>query len=207
VAPWAHPCKKAYDALKEAGHSPDVVKAYGFASLPDVTSGRRGGQAADRRELRSGARPGRRRGHQGLEQHRGLGARQPGGRRRLSAQTLCCSRDRTTSRKRGDGFRNYSASTERLLGVIPGVIPNVWPYASTLVAGPHGIAANKQGGNSSTTLDKVEGVVRVKTGRGFEPSRCIRLMPYRRFRSPGPLPPGSRAPLLPFLRGASPQGR
>jgi len=39
--PGAHPCKKAFDALREAGHSPDVVKTYGFAALPDVTSGRK----------------------------------------------------------------------------------------------------------------------------------------------------------------------
>ncbi len=39
--PGRHPCKKAYDALKEAGHSPEVVKSYGFARLPDVTSGRK----------------------------------------------------------------------------------------------------------------------------------------------------------------------
>lgn len=31
----------AYDALREAGHAPEVVKAYGLASLPDLTSGRR----------------------------------------------------------------------------------------------------------------------------------------------------------------------
>jgi hypothetical protein len=39
--PRAHPCKKAFDALKAAGHSPDVVKTYGFAQLPDVTRGRK----------------------------------------------------------------------------------------------------------------------------------------------------------------------
>ena len=39
--PGAHPCKVAYDALKDAGYSPHVVRAYGFAGLPDVTSGRR----------------------------------------------------------------------------------------------------------------------------------------------------------------------
>jgi hypothetical protein len=39
--PSAHPCKIAYDALKQAGHSPEVVKAYGLASLPDVTTGRK----------------------------------------------------------------------------------------------------------------------------------------------------------------------
>jgi hypothetical protein len=39
--PGAHPCKVAYDALKEAGYSPDVVKSYGFGRLPDVTRGRK----------------------------------------------------------------------------------------------------------------------------------------------------------------------
>jgi hypothetical protein len=39
--PARHPCKIAHDALKEAGHSPEVVKSYGFAQLPDVTSGRK----------------------------------------------------------------------------------------------------------------------------------------------------------------------
>jgi hypothetical protein len=31
----------AYDALREAGHSPEVVKCYGLAPLPDITSGRK----------------------------------------------------------------------------------------------------------------------------------------------------------------------
>ncbi len=39
--PGAHPCKRAYDALKEAGHSPEVERVYGLGELPDVTSGRR----------------------------------------------------------------------------------------------------------------------------------------------------------------------
>ena len=39
--PRAHACKVAYDALTEAGYSPDVVKVYGFGQLPDVTSGRK----------------------------------------------------------------------------------------------------------------------------------------------------------------------
>jgi hypothetical protein len=39
--PRAHPCKRAHDALKDAGHSPEVVRTYGFAFLPDLTSGRR----------------------------------------------------------------------------------------------------------------------------------------------------------------------
>jgi glutaredoxin len=43
-APWrpgAHPCKRAHDALKEAGHSPEVVRCYGLGSLPDFTPARK----------------------------------------------------------------------------------------------------------------------------------------------------------------------
>ena len=39
--PGAHPCKRAHDALTEAGHSPEVVRVYGLAPVPDITSGRR----------------------------------------------------------------------------------------------------------------------------------------------------------------------
>ena len=39
--PSGHPCKKAHDALKDAGHAPDVVKVFGLAPLPDITPGRR----------------------------------------------------------------------------------------------------------------------------------------------------------------------
>jgi hypothetical protein len=39
--PGAHPCKRAHDALKDAGHAPKVVRAYGFARLPDFTRARR----------------------------------------------------------------------------------------------------------------------------------------------------------------------
>jgi hypothetical protein len=39
--PNAHPCKRAYDALKEAGYEPDVVRAYGFSFLPSFTKGRK----------------------------------------------------------------------------------------------------------------------------------------------------------------------
>jgi Glutathione S-transferase, N-terminal domain len=39
--PDAHPCKKAHDALKEAGYSPEVVRSYGFSFLPDLTRGRK----------------------------------------------------------------------------------------------------------------------------------------------------------------------
>ena len=43
-APWrpgGHPCRNAYNALKEAGHDPDVVKSYGLGPLPDMTEGRK----------------------------------------------------------------------------------------------------------------------------------------------------------------------
>jgi hypothetical protein len=42
--PGGHPCGNAYDALKEAGHDPQVVKSYGLGVLPDFmnqTSGRK----------------------------------------------------------------------------------------------------------------------------------------------------------------------
>lgn len=39
--PSGHPCKRAHDALKDAGYSPEVVKAYGFAGLPDLTRARK----------------------------------------------------------------------------------------------------------------------------------------------------------------------
>jgi hypothetical protein len=39
--PSGHPCKIAHDALREAGHRPEVVRVYGLAPLPDVTPGRR----------------------------------------------------------------------------------------------------------------------------------------------------------------------
>ena len=42
--PGGHPCKNAHDALREAGHRPDVIKSYGLGILPDFlnrTSGRR----------------------------------------------------------------------------------------------------------------------------------------------------------------------
>ena len=38
--PGGHPCRNAYQALKDAGHDPEVEKVYGLAPLPD-TSGRK----------------------------------------------------------------------------------------------------------------------------------------------------------------------
>ncbi len=39
--PRAHFCKRAHDALREAGYRPEVVRTYGAHFLPDVTRGRR----------------------------------------------------------------------------------------------------------------------------------------------------------------------
>ncbi len=41
LRPGGHPCGNAYHALKDAGYEPEVVKAYGLAPLPDLTSGRK----------------------------------------------------------------------------------------------------------------------------------------------------------------------
>jgi len=45
--PGGHPCKNAYEALKEAGHDPELVKSYGLALLPDVLN-----QTKGRKEVR-----------------------------------------------------------------------------------------------------------------------------------------------------------
>ncbi len=34
--PGGHPCGRAYHALKDAGHDPDVIRAYGLGILPDA---------------------------------------------------------------------------------------------------------------------------------------------------------------------------
>ena len=39
--PGGHPCRNAYNALKEAGHEPEVVKSYGLGPLPAITRGRK----------------------------------------------------------------------------------------------------------------------------------------------------------------------
>jgi hypothetical protein len=42
--PGGHPCRNAYQALREAGHEPEIVKTYGWGVLPDAlnaTPGRR----------------------------------------------------------------------------------------------------------------------------------------------------------------------
>lgn len=42
--PGGHPCGKAHEALREAGHEPEVVRTYGWGVLPDflnISPGRR----------------------------------------------------------------------------------------------------------------------------------------------------------------------
>jgi len=42
--PGGHPCKNAHDALRDAGHDPEVVRSYGLGILPkafNLTKGRR----------------------------------------------------------------------------------------------------------------------------------------------------------------------
>jgi hypothetical protein len=39
--PGGHPCKNAADALHEAGHKPQIVRAYGLGPLPALTAGRK----------------------------------------------------------------------------------------------------------------------------------------------------------------------
>jgi len=42
--PGGHPCGKAYEALREAGHDPQVVRSYGLGILPEAlnqTAGRK----------------------------------------------------------------------------------------------------------------------------------------------------------------------
>ena len=34
--PGGHPCKNAADALHDAGHKPEIVRAYGLGFLPDT---------------------------------------------------------------------------------------------------------------------------------------------------------------------------
>jgi hypothetical protein len=42
--PGGHPCGNAHRALREAGHQPEVIKAYGLGALPEVFNRTRGRQ-------------------------------------------------------------------------------------------------------------------------------------------------------------------
>ena len=48
-APDRHPCGKAAKALTDAGHRPDVRKAYGWKVLPDALNFSEGRKEAKRR--------------------------------------------------------------------------------------------------------------------------------------------------------------
>lgn len=39
--PGGHPCRNAYEALRKAGHDPQLVKSYSLGPLPPITPGRR----------------------------------------------------------------------------------------------------------------------------------------------------------------------
>jgi Glutathione S-transferase, N-terminal domain len=44
LRPGGHPCANAHNALREAGHDPEVIRSYGLAILPGIfnaTPGRR----------------------------------------------------------------------------------------------------------------------------------------------------------------------
>lgn len=44
--PGGHPCRIAYEALREAGHDPELIKSYGLAVLPGVFNQTKGRKAA-----------------------------------------------------------------------------------------------------------------------------------------------------------------
>ncbi len=44
--PGGHPCRNAYEALKDAGHDPEVIRSYGLGVLPGIFNRTRGRQEA-----------------------------------------------------------------------------------------------------------------------------------------------------------------
>jgi hypothetical protein len=52
-APWRsggkHPCGRAYHALRDAGHRPEVVRSYGLFILPDTPFNMTAGRQAAKR--------------------------------------------------------------------------------------------------------------------------------------------------------------
>ena len=46
--PGGHPCGRAYHALRDAGHDPEVIRCYGFAALPDFLNRTPGRQEVKR---------------------------------------------------------------------------------------------------------------------------------------------------------------
>jgi hypothetical protein len=47
--PGGHPCANAYEALRVAGHEPEVIRSYGLAILPDAVANRTEGRRAAKR--------------------------------------------------------------------------------------------------------------------------------------------------------------
>ena len=52
-----HPCRNAHQALKEAGHDPEVVRSYGWRLLPDVPFNMTPGRMHVKRETGSSSVP------------------------------------------------------------------------------------------------------------------------------------------------------
>ena len=46
--PGGHPCRNAYNALKEAGYEPELQKSYGLGILPEAFNKTEGRQEAKR---------------------------------------------------------------------------------------------------------------------------------------------------------------
>ncbi len=46
--PGGHPCRNAHEALREAGHQPEVVKSYGLGILPKAFNMTKGRQEVER---------------------------------------------------------------------------------------------------------------------------------------------------------------
>jgi glutaredoxin len=44
--PGGHPCRRAYHALRDAGHDPELIKSYGLAALPGAFNQTAGRKAA-----------------------------------------------------------------------------------------------------------------------------------------------------------------
>jgi glutathione S-transferase-like protein len=44
IRPGGHPCRNAYEALREAGHEPELIKSRGLAILPDGVFNRTDGR-------------------------------------------------------------------------------------------------------------------------------------------------------------------
>jgi hypothetical protein len=48
LRPGNHPCRNAYNALRDAGHDPEVIKSYGLGIFPDALNRTKGREEAKR---------------------------------------------------------------------------------------------------------------------------------------------------------------